>query len=321
MAASLPLREFTFAELEAATGGFSDCVGEGEFAKVYRGRMVLPVGGSSASDGGNSADVAGYYAGDSETVYHEVAVKVMKGSRTPGEIERFRAEVQASSAMNHPNVLRLEGVALNAEKRLLFVYELINLGDLEAYLMRVRRNEDWLPWKYRVKVALGCAEALAEIHEKGFIHGDFKPSRVLLRQDLTPVVAGVDVEEWDIRMPSAVIGTPGYTDPTYFHTGQGRQTTDIYSFGVFLLELIFGYDPIDKRFEELKEVVSHGDWNKVVNDPSLVTDPAIEGEWNKVHVLTMIILARFATDPDLVRRPKMGDIAAKLQGIWSVISG
>ncbi|CAI5479604.1 unnamed protein product [Closterium sp. Yama58-4] len=115
-----PLHEFTFAELHEATGGFSDCVGEGGFGKVYRGRMVLPV--------------ADYVTGGTEMREREVAVKVTKGKQfTNKELKDFQAEVAAMSAMNHPNILKLEGVAIDMEQRPLLVYELIPLGNVQQF--------------------------------------------------------------------------------------------------------------------------------------------------------------------------------------------
>ncbi|CAI5490645.1 unnamed protein product [Closterium sp. Naga37s-1] len=161
-----PLREFSYAELRAATGGFSDLLGEGGFGQVYRGRLMLP----QAADGGATRE-------------REVAVKVTNGRQfTERDMRCFEAEVEAMSALNHPNILKLEGVAMDMEQRPILVYELIPGGDVKNLLARVRRKEARFPWKDRVKVALGCAEALAAIHEKRLIHRDFKSSNVLLRE-------------------------------------------------------------------------------------------------------------------------------------------
>ncbi|CAI5467974.1 unnamed protein product [Closterium sp. Yama58-4] len=281
-----PLREFSYADLHAATGGFApeNVLGKGGFGKVYRGRMVLP-----AADGGTMRE-------------RDVAVKVMTGQRiTEQDMRCFMAEVKAMSVVNHPNILRLEGVGLDAEERPILVYELIPKGDVKNFLTRAR-----FPWRYRVKVALGCAEALAAIHEKRLIHRDFKSSNVLLREDFTAVVAdfglALTIEDWRTHVSTAVVGSVGYIDPNYWQTGQICQLADTYAFGVFLLELIFGCTPLEKRFQRQRKEMNHTKF-----DPSWV-DPAIEGEWDPVHGEQFIIMARYATNPVVNRRRTVGQL-------------
>ncbi|CAI7786955.1 unnamed protein product [Closterium sp. NIES-54] len=299
-----PLREFTYAELRAATGGFSDLLGEGGFGQVYRGRLMLP----QAAGGGAMGE-------------RDVAVKVTNGRQfTERDMRCFEAEVAAMSALNHPNILRLEGVAMDMEQRPILVYEFIPGGDVRNLLRRVRGNEARFSWKKRVKVALGCAEALAAIHQNRFIHRDFKSSNVLLREDFTPVLADFGlartIEDWRTHVSTAVVGTFGYIDPNYWQTGQLNQQADTYAFGVFLLELIFGYPPLDPRYQELQKTVSP----RGFSNASLVTDPTIKDEWSPQHVLQMVVLARFATNPSLRARIDMDRIVTELANIWSAIS-
>ncbi|CAI5467977.1 unnamed protein product [Closterium sp. Yama58-4] len=300
-----PLREFSYAELRAATGGFAPAhaIGEGGFGKVYRGRMVLPQA-----------------AGDGASREREVAVKVTNGRQfTERDLQCFEAEVAAMTALNHPNILRLEGVAMDMEQRPILVYELIPGGNVRNLLARVRRNGARFPWKDRVKVALGCAKALAAIHENRLIHRDFKSSNVLLREDFTPVLADFGlartIEDWRTHVSTAVVGSLGYIDPNYWQTGQLNQEADTYAFGVFLLELIFGYAPLDQRYQELKRLVSLRNFSNAAS----VTDPTIDEEWEPGHVLTMLVLARFATNTSLRARINMDRIVTELTNIWTAI--
>ncbi|CAI7738936.1 unnamed protein product [Closterium sp. NIES-53] len=189
-----------------------------------------------------------------------------------------------------------------------------------AFPHPVRGNEARFSWKKRVKVALGCAEALAAIHQNRFIHRDFKSSNVLLREDFTPVLADFGlartIEDWRTHVSTAVVGTFGYIDPNYWQTGQLNQQADTYAFGVFLLELIFGYPPLDPRYQELQKTVSP----RGFSNASLVTDPTIKDEWSPQHVLQMVVLARFATNPSLRARIDMDRIVTELANIWSAIS-
>ncbi|CAI5479607.1 unnamed protein product [Closterium sp. Yama58-4] len=180
------------------------------------------------------------------------------------------------SAVNHSNILRLEGVGLDAEEKPILVYGLIPGGDVKNFLARVRGNEARFPWKDHVRVALGCAKALAVIYENMFIHRDFKSSNVLLRKDFTPVLANYGlahtIEDWKTHVSTAVVGSIEYIDPNYWQTGQICQLADTYAFGVFLLELISSYYPLNGRFKELRKEMTYTDF-----DPSWV-DPTIEGE-------------------------------------------
>ncbi|CAI5521915.1 unnamed protein product [Closterium sp. Naga37s-1] len=117
-AASPTFREFSYAELHAATGGFARVIGEGGVGTVYRGRMMLP-------------------AGDGAMREREVAVKEMKEHQfIAQELKTFKAEVAAMSALNHYNILKLEGVAFDAEQRPLLVYEYIPGGDITNLLQQ-----------------------------------------------------------------------------------------------------------------------------------------------------------------------------------------
>ncbi|CAI5490646.1 unnamed protein product [Closterium sp. Naga37s-1] len=261
--ASPTFREFSYAELHAATGGFAPArvIGEGGFGTVYRGRMVLP-------------------ADDGAMRECDVAVKMMKDEQfIDQELKSFKAEVAAMSALKHSNIVKLQGVAFDTEQSPLLVYEYIPGGDVTNLLKRVRRNEDQFPWKERVMVALGCAEALAYSHKKGIIHRDFKSSNVLLREDRSPVVADFDLarsmEDSKTHVWTGVAGTWVYIDPAYFQTGKLYPKSDTYSFGVFLLELVFGYPPHEEEYK--------------------------------------------ATFPMLDARPEMREVVGELRRIWSEI--
>ncbi|GJP42225.1 hypothetical protein CLOM_g1815, partial [Closterium sp. NIES-68] len=307
-----PLREFTSAELQAATGGFARAIGEGGFGKVFQGRMMLPAGESCATGASSSAT-------GGEMRECEVAVKVMNGKHVTRDLTSFKAEVAALSAVNHPNILRLEGVALDTAQGPVLVYELISGGDVKCFLKRVRQGEVHFPWRDRIRVALGCAEALAAIHTRNLVHRDFKSSNVLLREDLTPVVADFGlartIDDWKTHVSTKVVGSMGYIDPIYFQTGQLSQKSDTFAFGVFLLELMSGCCPLSAQYQELRQLII----SKDLPDPLLVMDPAIEGEWARKPVLIAFTLVRYAICCNWKQRPPMSVMVSKLQSIFDEI--
>ncbi|CAI5478058.1 unnamed protein product [Closterium sp. Yama58-4] len=294
------------AELHAATGGFSRVVGEGGFGRVYHGRLTHPAG-----RGGRDM---------------EVAVKVMAAEHITGGMSSFQVEVAAMTAMQHPRILRLLGYVGDSPSPVL-VYEYIPGGDCCEFLKRSGRGEASFPWRARLGVALGCAEALAAIHDANFVHRDFKASNVLLREDLTPVLADFGlaraVTDWATHVSTrvmgsmgymdpiyfqTVMGSMGYMDPIYFQTGQLSRKSDTYAFGIFLLELVSGCLALDDRFQDLRKLVVA----KTFPDPHLVVDPRMSGQWTKKQVYIVFTLIRFAIFFDWDNRPSMSVMRDKL---------
>ncbi|CAI5961883.1 unnamed protein product, partial [Closterium sp. NIES-64] len=289
-----PLREFTTAELVAATSNFARVVGEGGFGRVYHGRLTHPAG-----PGGREV---------------EVAVKVMAAEHITGGMSSFQVEVAAMTAMQHPKILQLLGYVGDSPSPVL-VYEFIPRGDCTDMLKQSAKGEVHFPWRARLVVALGCAEALATIHDANFVHRDFKASNVLLREDLTPVLADFglakSVTDWATHVSTRVMGSMGYMDPIYFQTGQLSRKSDTYAFGVFLLELVSGCLALDDRFQELRKLVVA----KTFPDPELVVDPRIKGEWTKKQVFIVFTLIRFAIFFDWDNRPSMSVMRDKLMTV------
>uniref|UniRef100_A0A0E0C4C9 Protein kinase domain-containing protein n=1 Tax=Oryza meridionalis TaxID=40149 RepID=A0A0E0C4C9_9ORYZ len=219
-----PPRWFTYAELELATGGFSQAnfLAEGGFGSVHRG--VLPDG-------------------------QAIAVKQHKLASSQGDVE-FCSEVEVLSCAQHRNVVMLIGLCVEDRRRLL-VYEYICNGSLDSHLYG--RNKETLQWSARQKIAVGAARGLRYLHEECrvgcIIHRDMRPNNILVTHDYEPLVGDFGLARWqpdgDMGVDTRVIGTFGYLAPEYAQSGQITEKADVYSFGVVLVELVTGRKAVD----------------------------------------------------------------------------
>ncbi|KAJ6691707.1 hypothetical protein OIU79_013663 [Salix purpurea] len=222
---------FTFEELATATGNFkSDCfLGEGGFGKVYKGHL--------------------------DKINQAVAIKQLDRNGVQG-IREFVVEVVTLSLADHPNLVKLIGFCAEGDQRLL-VYEYMPLGSLENHLHDIPPIRQALDWNTRMKIAAGAAKGLEYLHNEmnpPIIYRDLKCSNILLGEGHHPKLsdfglAKVGPSGDKTHVSTRVMGTYGYCAPDYAMTGQLTFKSDIYSFGVVLLELITGRKAIDQRKE------------------------------------------------------------------------
>ncbi|KAK9149029.1 hypothetical protein Scep_007786 [Stephania cephalantha] len=221
-----PARTFSANEIERATDSYSNSriLGEGGFGRVYNGIL---------DDGTN------------------VAAKVLKRDDLQGGRE-FLAEVEMLSRLHHRNLVKLIGICIEENMRCL-VYELVPNGSVDSHLHGVDKETAPLDWGARMKIALGAARGLAYLHEDSsphVIHRDFKSSNILLEHDFNPKVsdfglARTAMDEGNMHISTRVMGTFGYVAPEYAMTGHLLVKSDVYSYGVVLLELLTGRKPVD----------------------------------------------------------------------------
>ncbi|KAI4339348.1 hypothetical protein MLD38_024301 [Melastoma candidum] len=220
---------FTLKEMEEATSGFSDgnLVGKGGFGRVYRG--VFRSGEVVAI---KKMDVPAY--------------RIAEGER------EFRVEVDILSRLNHPNLVSLIGYCADGKQRFL-VYEFMEKGNLQDLLNGNEKAE--MDWPTRLKVATGAAKGLAYLHSGSavgipIIHRDFKSSNILLTSDFEAKISDFGLaklmpKDQEVCETARMLGTFGYFDPEYTSTGKVTLQTDVYAFGMVLLELLTGRRAIE----------------------------------------------------------------------------
>ncbi|MED6134777.1 hypothetical protein PIB30_117436 [Stylosanthes scabra] len=147
------------------------------------------------------------------------------------------SEVELLRNARHENLIELLGSCIR-ESQLLIVYEHTCNGSLDHHLSRASSRS--LTWTERMKVATGVAKGLKYLHENNIIHGRIKPSNILLDHDFNPKLAEFVFGKGSCELKYNCKGNCGYKAPEYQEKGNLTDKTDVYSFGVILLELITG---------------------------------------------------------------------------------
>ncbi|KAF5776881.1 putative protein kinase RLK-Pelle-PERK-2 family [Helianthus annuus] len=296
-----PPRWFTYAELELATGGFSQAnfLAEGGFGSVHRG--LLPDG-------------------------QAVAVKQHKLASSQGDQE-FCSEVEVLSCAQHRNVVMLIGFCIEDGRRLL-VYEYICNGSLDSHLYG--RHRDPLDWAARQKIAVGAARGLRYLHEECrvgcIVHRDMRPNNILITHDFEPLVGDFGLARWqpdgDTGEETRVIGTFGYLAPEYAQSGQITEKADVYSFGVVLVELVTGRKAVDLSQPKGQQCLT--EWARpLLEDDAIdeLIDPRLGNSYSEEEAYCMLQAASLCIKRDPQLRPRMSQVLRILEGDMIMDSG
>ncbi|KAG7976059.1 hypothetical protein I3843_06G129600 [Carya illinoinensis] len=287
---------FTYDELAVATGGFSQAnlLGQGGFGYVHKG--VLPNG-------------------------KEIAVKSLKSGSGQGERE-FQAEVEIISRVHHRHLVSLVGYCIAGSTRML-VYEYLPNKTFEFHLHG--KDSPTLDWPTRLKIAMGSAKGLAYLHEDchpRIIHRDIKGANILLDFSFEAKVADFGLaklsQDNHTHVSTRIMGTFGYLAPEYASSGKLTEKSDVFSFGVMLLELITGRRPVDPSGDLEDSLV---DWAIPLcarameegNYDELV-DPRLENNYAPHEMARMVACAATSIRHSAKRRPKMSQIVRALEG-------
>ncbi|XP_074272123.1 G-type lectin S-receptor-like serine/threonine-protein kinase At1g11330 isoform X2 [Silene latifolia] len=246
---------FELGKMATATNDFqeSNKLGRGGFGTVYKGKL---------EDG------------------EEVAVKRL--SKLSGQgLEEFMTEVLVISKLQHRNLVRLLGCCVKGEEKLL-VYEYMPNKSLDALLFD-RLYQELLGWKTRFNIIQGISRGLLYLHRDSrlkIIHRDLKASNILLDDKLNPKISDFGMARIfggseDQADTNRVVGTYGYMSPEYAMEGRFSEKSDIYSFGVLLLEIVSGRRNNSFRNEESLSLLAHA-W-KLWNEDDILSliDPVV----------------------------------------------
>ncbi|KAL4377423.1 hypothetical protein GQ457_02G015830 [Hibiscus cannabinus] len=305
-------RNFSYSELAAATDNFNpkNMLGEGGSAEVYKGKL---------SDG------------------RVVAVK--KFIENEKEIEErttdLLSELGIISHINHPNAAHLIGYSIDLG--LILVLQFSPHGSLASLLFDSDKDLDW---KRRFKVALGIAEGLKYLHHecpRRIIHRDIKASNILLTEDYEPQVLTLQnayallsdligsmqisdfglakwlPENWQHHVVYPIEGTFGYLAPEYFMHGIVDEKTDVFAFGVVLLEILTGRRAVDSLSRQSLVI-----WAKPLlelNNVNLLVDPRLQHSYDPTEMKHAMLTASLCISHLASSRPSMKKVVEMLNGV------
>lgn len=287
------VKSFTLQYIERATSNYSTLIGEGGFGAVYRG--TLPEG-------------------------QEVAVKVWSASSTQGTRE-FDNEVTLLSNIRHENLVPLLGYCCDNNQQIL-VYPFMSNGSLLDRLYGEASKRKVLDWPTRLSIALGAARGLMYLHSfagRCIVHRDVKSSNILLDHSMCGKVADFGFskyapQEGDSAASLEVRGTAGYLDPEYYSTQQLSAKSDVFSFGVVLLEIVTGREPLN--VQRPRNEWSLVEWAKPFIRESRIeeiVDPTIKGGYHAEAMWRVVEAALACIEPFSTYRPSMVDIVRELE--------
>ncbi|XP_038988816.1 proline-rich receptor-like protein kinase PERK15 [Phoenix dactylifera] len=298
------IRFLPYEELREATNNFepASVLGEGGFGRVFNG--VLRDGTA-------------------------VAIKKLSSGGHQGDKE-FLVEVEMLSRLHHRNLVKLVGYYSNRDSsQNLLCYELVPNGSLESWLHGPLGTNGPLDWDTRMKIALDAARGLAYLHEDSqprVIHRDFKASNILLENNFHAKVSdfGLAKQAPEGRanyLSTRVMGTFGYVAPEYAMTGHLLVKSDVYSYGVVLLELLTGRRPVDMSQPSGQENLVT--WARpILRDKDRLeelADPRLAGNYPKDDFVRVCTIAAACVAPEASQRPTMGEVVQSLKMVQRVI--
>ncbi|KAK6284851.1 hypothetical protein POUND7_003803 [Theobroma cacao] len=244
------------------------------------------------------------------------AVKKLDGGGQDAERE-FENELEWLVKIQHQNIVSLLGYCIHGETRLL-VYEMMQNGSLESQLHGPTQGSA-LTWHLRMKIAIDVARALEHLHEHcspPVVHRDIKSSNILLDSNFNAKLSdfGLAVTTGSQNKNVKLSGTLGYVAPEYLLEGKLTDKSDVYAFGVVLLELLIGKKPLEKMSPtQCQSLVTWAmpqltDRSKLPN----IVDSVIKETMDLKHLYQVAAVAVLCIQPEPSYRPLITDVLHSL---------
>ncbi|KAM3203856.1 LEAF RUST 10 DISEASE-RESISTANCE LOCUS RECEPTOR-LIKE PROTEIN KINASE-like 2.1 isoform X1 [Capsicum annuum] len=288
-------KRYSYSDIRRMTDRFRNKLGQGGFGDVYRGSLC---------NGG------------------QVAVKVLNELKGSGE--DFINEVASISRTSHVNIVSLVGFCFEGRKRAL-VYEFMPNGSLEKFIYEERSDRvRQLDWPALYKIALGIARGLEYLHRgcnTRILHFDIKPHNILLDEDFCPKISDFGLAKLCVKKESIVSmlgarGTIGYIAPEIVcrNLGGVSHKSDVYSYGMMVLEMVGGRKNVDERVANTSEFY-FPDWlyQRIELDEELQLI-GIMNEEEKECARKMVIASLWCIQTSPSNRPSMTKVVEMLEG-------
>ncbi|KAK1364903.1 Receptor-like serine/threonine-protein kinase [Heracleum sosnowskyi] len=296
---TIDVKIYSLSTIVAATENFSLAhkVGEGGFGSVYKGKLH------------NGQDIA-----------------VKRLSSTSGQgMKEFRNEVTLIAKLQHRNLVRLFGYCTQNEEKML-IYEYLPNKGLDCFLFDREKN-GMLDWEKRFDIILGIARGMVYLHHDSrlrIIHRDLKASNILLDAHLNPKIsdfgmARISGSDQIEEQTKRVVGTYGYMSPEYAMQGHFSIKSDVFSFGVLLLEIITGRKNSSYCTEDSVNLIGHV-WElwRESNVLEVVDQSLGESRHHDPRILRCIHIGLLCVQESAAARPSMSEVVFMLSNETSL---
>ncbi|KFK28787.1 hypothetical protein AALP_AA7G048200 [Arabis alpina] len=288
--------QYTVSSLQVATNSFSqeNIIGEGSLGRVYRAEF--PNGKIMAIK------------------------KIDNAALSLQEEDTFLEAISNMSRLRHPNIVPLVGYCTEHAQRLL-VYEYVGNGNLDDTLHLNDDRSMNLTWNARVKVALGTAKALEYLHEvclPSIVHRNFKSANILLDEELNPHLSDSGLAaltpNTERQVSTQVVGSFGYSAPEFALSGVYTVKSDVYTFGVVMLELLTGRKPLDSSRTRAEQSLVRWATPQLhdIDALSKMVDPSLNGMYPAKSLSRFADIIALCIQPEPEFRPPMSEVVQQL---------